>query len=108
MPSSRLIRALLYLFLYSSKESSLTEFIGATPQIDKRYRFNFCGFRSLCCLQQFVSIFSALRNHFVPRSNHLIFQVHPHRLTTLAEGEGCGGHDLKIDLTTAIGYVLCV
>jgi putative transposase len=44
------------------------------------------GFRSPGGLQQFVSIFSALRNHFVPcHQNRSAFQIHLHRLTAIAE-----------------------
>jgi putative transposase len=46
----------------------------------------FQGFRSPGGLQRFVSIFSTLRNHFVPsRQNRSAFQIHQHRLTAMAE-----------------------
>jgi putative transposase len=44
------------------------------------------GFRSWPGLQRFVSIFSALRNHFVPpRSHHSALSIHLHRLRAMAE-----------------------
>jgi len=44
------------------------------------------GFRSPGSLQRFVSIFSALRNLFVPpRSKRSAFQIHLHRLNAIAE-----------------------
>ncbi|WP_439331036.1 IS6 family transposase [Mesorhizobium carmichaelinearum] len=43
------------------------------------------GFRSPGALQRFVSIFSALRNLFVPaRSHRSAFEIHHHRLQALA------------------------
>ena len=44
------------------------------------------GFRSPGGLQRFVSIFSAVRNLFVPaRSQRSAFQIHLHRLNAMAE-----------------------
>lgn len=44
------------------------------------------GFRSPGSLQRFVSIFSALRNLFVPsRSKRSAFPIHLHRLSAMAE-----------------------
>ncbi len=44
------------------------------------------GFRSSRGLQRFVSIFSGLRNHFVPSHHqHSAFQIHLHRLTAIAK-----------------------
>lgn len=44
------------------------------------------GFRSPGSLQRFVSIFSALRNLFVPlRPKRSAFQIHLHRLKAMAE-----------------------
>jgi putative transposase len=44
------------------------------------------GFRSPGSLQRFISIFSALRNHFVPpRQKHSAIAVHIHRLKAMAE-----------------------
>jgi putative transposase len=44
------------------------------------------GFRSVGSLQRFISIFSALRNLFVPpHSNRKAHQIHFHRLTAMAE-----------------------
>lgn len=44
------------------------------------------GFRSVGSLQRFISVFSALRNLFVPpRSKRNALHVHNHRLTAMAE-----------------------
>jgi putative transposase len=44
------------------------------------------GFRSWPGLQRFVSIFSAIRNHFVPpRSRRSALSIHLHRLKAMAE-----------------------
>jgi putative transposase len=44
------------------------------------------GFRSIGSLQHFVSVFSALRNRFVPtRSNRSASQIRKHRLQAIAE-----------------------
>ena len=44
------------------------------------------GFRSWSGLQRFVSIFSAVRNHFVPpRSHRSALSTHLHRLRAMAE-----------------------
>ena len=44
------------------------------------------GFRSWSGLQQFVSTFSAVRNHFVPpRSQRSALPTHLHRLRAMAE-----------------------
>lgn len=44
------------------------------------------GFRSIGSLQRFISIFSALRNLFVPsRSKRSAHQIHIHRLAAMAE-----------------------
>jgi putative transposase len=44
------------------------------------------GFRSWSGLQRFVSIFSALRNHFVPpRSRRSALSTDIHRLKAMAE-----------------------
>jgi putative transposase len=44
------------------------------------------GFRSPGSLQRFISIFSALRNLFVPPlSKRSAFQIHLHRLNAIAE-----------------------
>jgi putative transposase len=50
------------------------------------------GFRSPRGLQRFVSIFSALRNHFVPpRQKRSAFQIYLHRLTAMAEWKSIAG-----------------
>jgi len=50
------------------------------------------GFRSAGSLQRFVSIFSALRNLFVPpRSQRSAFQIHQHRLQAIAEWKAVAG-----------------
>jgi putative transposase len=50
------------------------------------------GFRSAGSLQRFVSIFSALRNLFVPpRSQHFAFQIRLHRLQAIAEWKAVAG-----------------
>jgi putative transposase len=44
------------------------------------------GFRSWSALQRFVSIFSAVRNHFVPPCSHRsALSTHLHRLRAMAE-----------------------
>jgi putative transposase len=44
------------------------------------------GFRSIGALQHFVSVFSAVRNLFVPsRSNRSAAQTRNHRLNAMAE-----------------------
>ena len=44
------------------------------------------GFRSIASLQQFVSIFSAVRNLFVPfQANRSAAQIRNHRLQAMAE-----------------------
>jgi len=44
------------------------------------------GFRSVGSLQHFVSVFSAVRNLFVPsRSNRSATQIQNHRLNAMAE-----------------------
>ena len=44
------------------------------------------GFRSQGSLQRFASVFSAIRNRFVPlRSKRSAFHIHLHRLKALAE-----------------------
>ncbi|MEP9374764.1 IS6 family transposase [Mesorhizobium sp. KR1-2] len=44
------------------------------------------GFRSIASLQQFVSVFSAVRNHFVPsHSSRSAHQIRTHRLQAMAE-----------------------
>jgi putative transposase len=50
------------------------------------------GFRSPGSLQRFVSIFTAVRNLFVPsRSKRSAFQIHLHRLTAMAEWKAMTG-----------------
>ncbi len=50
------------------------------------------GFRSPGTLQLFVSIFSALRNLFVPpRSKRSTLTTHIHRLQTMAEWKAVTG-----------------
>ncbi|KGE00262.1 IS6 family transposase [Rhizobium sp. YS-1r] len=49
-------------------------------------------FRSPGGLQRFVSIFSAVRNLFVPaRSRHSAFNIHLHRLAAMAHWKGVAG-----------------
>lgn len=49
-------------------------------------------FRSPGKLQRFVSIFSAVRNLFVPaRSQHSAFAIHLHRLAAVAHRKGVAG-----------------
>jgi len=50
------------------------------------------GFRSPGGLQRFVTIFSAVRNLFVPpRSRHSALATHLHRLTAMAEWKAVSG-----------------
>lgn len=50
------------------------------------------GFRSSGSLQRFVSIFSTLRNLFVPpKSKRSAFQIHLHRLNAMAEWKAVAG-----------------
>lgn len=50
------------------------------------------GFRSPGGLQRFVSIFSTLRNLFVPpKSKRSAFQIHLHRLNAMAEWKAAAG-----------------
>lgn len=50
------------------------------------------GFRSSGGLQRFVSIFSTLRNLFVPpKSRRSAFQIHLHRLNAMAEWKAVAG-----------------
>lgn len=51
------------------------------------------GFRSVGSLQRFISIFSALRNLFVPpRSKRNALQIHIHRLAAMAEWKVMSAH----------------
>jgi putative transposase len=50
------------------------------------------GFRSPGGLQRFISIFSTLRNLFVPpKSKRSAFQIHLHRLNAMAEWKAVAG-----------------
>jgi len=50
------------------------------------------GFRSSGALQRFVSIFSAVRNLFVPPSSkRSAFQVRLHRLNAMAQWKAAAG-----------------